>query len=205
MIPFPYQAAGAGRVSQPSAGGSGYATWNPTGLPANCSLIGGTLIASSTTFGARTIRATIAMPALGYFECSFTPSGDGVGAGLATSSASGTNYLGGDANGYGHYLPSNDVYRSGGVVFNGATISTTPVTVGFAFNSSTRNLWLRRPDSTWEGGGDPTAGTSPTLTLAAGTYFPACTPSTGASAITLNAGASAFALWTPSGGFTGIL
>ncbi|HVI59326.1 MAG TPA: hypothetical protein VM619_10735 [Luteimonas sp.] len=188
-----------------SSSGTVYATWNPADKATEITLSNGNRTAEVDGLGIRTARATIAMSGKQYFEASFAPNGDGVGIGLARSAADLFVYLGSDSAGYGHYLPSNDVYRGGSVAYNGATNSTSPVTVGIAFDAATLEMWvIVEGGSGFEGGGDPAAGTSPTLTLAAGTYYPACTPYTGASAVTINAGQAAFSLWTPSGGFTGV-
>lgn len=189
-------------------GGSGpiYATWNPSDKAASISLSGGNLIATGTTFGGDLLRATKFITGKMYYEGSFVPNADGVGFGLAPASDSLNQWVGG-ANGYGHFLPSNDVYNLGGVLWAGATRSVSPVTVGIAVDGI--KVWIRVTGQPgWEGGGDPAAGTSPTFTMlagTAGTYKPCATPYTaGAGAVTLNCGQSAFALWTPSGGFAGV-
>ena len=129
--------------------------------------------------------------------------GDAVAAGVATSAHTLSDYLGAQASGYGLYFPTGDIYNNGGIAYNGATNSNSPITCGFAIDGL--NLWARATgDSGWQGGGDPVAGTSPTLVLSSGTYFPACTPYNGTSSVTINAGQTAFSLWTPSGGFSGV-
>ena len=183
-----------------------YATWNPADKSGGITLSAGNRTADTPVFGGQMVRATKSISGKRYFECTFTPNGDGVGPGWASTGAGLNTYLGGDTAGYGHYLPGNDVYNNGSVVYAGATNSTSPVTVGFALDSATRRAWIivQGGGGGFEGGGDPAANTAPTLTLAAGTYFPACTPYTGASVITINAGQSAFTLWTPSGGYSGV-
>lgn len=185
-----------------------YATWNTGG--ASYSLTNGNRTASRTSGSGGAARSTSPFLDFTYAEFAFTPAADGIGPGLCNSTLnlSGVTYLGQDANGAGYYLPSADVYRSGSVQFNGSTYSTTPATVGIALRGSVGtgwNVFVRRPDgASFEGGGDPVANTSPTFTLPAGTYYPACTAGIGAGGITINAGQAAFVLWTPSGGFAGV-
>lgn len=190
-----------GQRRRGGAGGAIYATWD-TAVGTGFTFTNGNRTVAGT--GSKVSRGNIALSGLQYFEVSYTPAGNGIGPGLATTAHTLTNYLGSAAGGYGYYLPAADVYVSAAVVYNGATDSTTPVTVGFAFDASTRKLWVRRSNGTWEGGGDPAAGTSPTLTLAAGTYYPACTPGTTGGAHTINAGQAPFVLWTPSAGYGGV-
>jgi hypothetical protein len=186
------------------AGGSPYATWDPAHKASDISLSGGNLIATGASLGVHIVLGTIAISGKRYFECSFVPNADSIGVGIAVASTTLTNYLGQGALSYGHYLSSNTIYTGASAVYDGTNIATTPVTVGFAVDGT--SLWVRvSGESGWEGGGDPAAGTSPTLTLSSGTYYPACTPyTTGNGAVTLNAGQSAFSVWTPSGGFSGV-
>jgi hypothetical protein len=185
------------------AGGTTYATWDPAVKASDITLSNGNLTATGATLGSHMVLGNIAISGKRYFECSFVPNTDNVGVGVAKSSATLTSYIGQLTDTYGHYLPGNDIYNNT-LAYNGSTISTTPVIVGFALDGT--SLWVRvSGQSGWEGGGDPAAGTSPTLTLSSGTYYPACTPyTTGNGAVTLNAGQSAFSVWTPSGGFSGV-
>ncbi|MGP1666324.1 MAG: hypothetical protein ACTS5I_10545 [Rhodanobacter sp.] len=194
-------------LAQGSSGGSvTYATWNPSDKGANITLSGGNLIADGTVFAGEMVRATVAIVGKRYFECSFYPTADGTGVGVAPLGDTLGNYIG-SGDGYGHYLPGNDVYQHGGIVFLGATRSVSPAVIGIAIDGL--KMWVRvSGQAGFEGGGDPAAGTSPTVTMSgvtANTLRPACTPYTGtAGQITLNCGQSAFTLWTPSGGFSGV-
>lgn len=190
-------------ASEIGGGGATYAAWNPLDKDSSITLSGGNQVASGSVFGSRIVRADTAISGKRYFEFSFTPNTDNVGVGICSSGVPLTSYLGQNALSYGHYLPSNDSFTGGSAAYNGTTNSTTPIIVGMAVDGT--SVWIIvQGGSGFEGGGDPAAGTSPTLTVTSGTYFPACTPYSGSNAVTLNAGQSAFALWTPSGGFAGI-
>jgi hypothetical protein len=186
-------------------GGGSWATWNTDGFSGTYS--NGNRTITRASGGSGVCRSTSPFLDFTYAEFSFAPAGNAAGQGLCNASQSLTaTYLGVDANGAGYYLPAADVYRSAVVQFNGATYSTTPAVVGIAVRGSVGsgwNVWIRRPDSTWEGGGNPVTNTTPTFTMPAGTYYPACTI-TAASPTTINAGQGAFVLWTPSGGFAGV-
>jgi hypothetical protein len=192
-----------------SGGGPGpsYAEWDPAAHGGGITISGGGLVATgSGALGLGIARGDTALTGDQYFEVSFIPNADSVGVGVCAVGQNLGNYLGQNSTGAGYYLPSADTYLAASVAYNGSTDSSSPATVGIAFKASTNEGWVRRADGGgWEGGGDPTTGTSPTFTLAAGVYYPACTPYTaGNGECTLNAGQSAFAKWTPSGGFTGV-
>jgi hypothetical protein len=188
-------------------GGATYAGWDATAHGGGITISGaGRVATGSGSVGVGIARGDRSIGADAYFEVSFVPNVDNVGVGVCTTAVNLGNYLGQEAAGAGYYLPSADVYIAAAAAYNGSSDATTPAVVGIAFKPSTREGWVRRADGTgWEGGGDPTTGTSPTFTMAAGTYYPACTPYTaGNGECTINAGQDPFVLWTPSGGFAGI-
>jgi hypothetical protein len=196
-----------GLMADASAAGPSYAVWDATAHGGGITISGGGRVATgSTPLGLGIARTNIPITADSYFEVSFVPNANSVGVGVCTSGQNLGNYLGQDSTGAGYYLAGADVFISAAMAYNGSSDATTPAIVGVAFKPSTREGWIRRADGTgWEGGGDPTTGTSPTFTMAAGAYYAACTPYTaGNGECTLNAGQSAFVMWTPSGGFAGI-
>lgn len=183
------------------------ATWDPNDKNALITLSSGNRAAASSALGTVSVRATRALFGKKYFEGSYTINNDNVGLGLVTSLSGSLNqYVGQQAAGAGHYLPSNTVYRSGTVVYNGTDLGTagSPIKIGIAVDGL--KMWvIVEGKATFEGGGDPATGTTPTYTLAsAGIYYPACSPHSSAGTMTINCGQDPFTLWTPSGGFTGI-
>lgn len=189
---------------QPTGGGPAYATWNV--IPASYALTNGNRTANRSGAASGVARSSTAFSGKQYHENTFTPAANGVGPGVCNAAQNtGASYLGQTSDGMGYYLPGADAYRTGAVLFNGASDTTTPATVGMATDATAGDLkvWIRRANGGgWEGGGDPTTGSTPTLTLPTGTYYAACTCQTGTN-MTINAGQAAFVMWTPSGGYTG--
>lgn len=188
-----------------SSGAPTFAVWSIINKASWITVSGSNHIATGDAahYSAGLILGDRALPAgKSYMEFSFAPNADGVGVGVSRGSGL-TGYLGQPTDGYGHYLPGNDIYSGSLNVRNGTNNAVTPVIIGWAQDGLKVWIWIQG-QPTWEGGGNPATGTTPTYTIpTAGTYYPAATPFTGASAVTLNAGHAPFTLWTPTGGFAG--
>lgn len=104
-------------------------------------------------------------------------------AGIRGSTASLNNYLGQDSDGFGNWVDGasatgRSTYNNG-VQSNVLTSQPTP-TVGYRMRMAVDvgvGVWFSRWNGTsWIGGGDPAAGTSPTYALSPGTYRLAANP-----------------------------
>jgi len=113
--------------------------------------------------------------------------------------AAGTITLGlGTLNGVVQY----GISHSGSLVPSGSGSSFGNAdVVCLAYNQNTNNLWIRTNGNAWMGGGDPVAGSNPTLSgLAAGAYLIAVNAGTGGSgSVTGRFTAAACTMGIPSG------
>ena len=146
---------------------SGLVTWNPSDL-SGMTLSGGNLTATETSNVQAGVRATYGRNSgKFYFEVEVI-AGGGTGdwyAGLANGSVG----MNGAVSNVGYRL----MYRASPQMWaDGTTFSPSGLTalvngdkVCVAIDFATRNCWMRRNNSAWLGGGDPTAGTSATRTL----------------------------------------
>ena len=155
-----------------------YTTLNPSDKSVLVGLSGGDLIASALGASAGFARSIKPMTTPSYFEGIFT-AGGGAGAshaiGIATATANTAGamaYSTSDA--WAIWGPSDGV-RSGGVIAFGAPTPTGSV-VGIACDPSAGKMWLRLNGGPWFGGGDPTAGTSPTYSGLTGTLYAGACP-----------------------------
>lgn len=99
--------------------------------------------------------------------------------------------------------PPGYVSRTTPAYFNLGTALSIGSVVKGALNFSTNQAWLGLVGGAWVGGGDPAAGTSPTLSLPAGTYYIAsCSGGTSDPttwAVRIRTGAAQFTGTVPSG------
>lgn len=205
MIPFPFQAAGSGLVLPSSV--LAPTTWNPADTA--CTLSNGNLTAVRSGGGSNynSVRANNSISGKRYWEGTTTWGGSGsrAGIGIATTAMvlnSATQYVGFNATDCGCWGPNNQVFVSASATgrdFTNSPTTPTGTTYKFAFDSTTGKLWIGTVALGWFTG-DPETDTSPTVTMGAGTYFPAFTGASGNSdSVTANFGATAFAGAVPSG------
>jgi hypothetical protein len=154
--------------------------------------------------GLENVRATLGIPSgrPTYFEYTITAFTTAAQVGIGTLSASLSNYLGGDANGWGYGGNAGTKSNSGVDTAYGSTWGLNDV-LGVAYNGS---LWFRK-NGVWQNSGDPVAGTGAAFTgITGGTYYPMFGDGTG-SAVTiaaiLNTGGTPFT-YTPPVGFYGL-
>lgn len=178
-------------------GGAGFpagtATWNPSDKNASYTLSNGDLTADS---GAAVVmcRSTISKSSGKWFwENTVTTEGYFF-AGVATSSASLSSFLGNDAHGYGYYHNGNK-YNNGSGAAYGASFTNGDV-IGVALDMDAGTLTFYKNGSSQ---GQAYSGLS-------GSFFPACGngSGSGASVCVANFGASSFAYSVPSGHNPGV-
>lgn len=153
-----------------------------------------------------------------YVECLLSQRGpaDGFAFGLHRETASLTTYLGGNANGWGSWVSSaNRRTFTNATMSNDASVGAPSVNIRarMAVDIGAGQLWLSHFGNTsWLGGGDPVAGTSPTYTFTPGgdmfyialcPYHGVVTPTTSRNRLRLvlpadwaSAAPSGFGVWT---------
>lgn len=216
MIPT-LQIGGLGRRRRAAGGApSAYATWNPADKASTITLTNSNRSAqrtSSTSNTYNSVRATAAILVPSYWEVT-VPWGGGVGGlgavGVCLASMSlqsNTIWAGGQSDTVAVWGANNGVYQSGAGT-DYANAGATSI-YGFAFDPASGKIWIRdlsaSTGAAYFGGGDPAAGTSPSKTLAAGTYFPCATALDTLSLVyTANFGSSAFSGSVPAGFSAGV-
>lgn len=103
-----------------------------------------------------------------YFSAELSGHVDCSGVGVVNTSwgyTSSADYVGDDSNSIGVFTGGN-IYKGGSVIATIPDLDTSGV-IEFAVDgsSSPKKVWIRKAGGSWVGGGDPTAGTSPTATL----------------------------------------
>ena len=197
------------------AGGGGTGIWSPTDKSSGITLSSGNSIATRTG-GANTyvgLRGAVPITMPSYWEISVDwgmYGGGRAGIGLARASMAldtDSDYIGGTVDSASIWGPRNDTYYGG--PYSDYANSIGASVYCFALQPSTGKLWIRELvvlSGAWFGGGDPSAGTSPTLVIGSTTdYFPAIHILSGvADGFMLNAGEQAFVGGVPSGFAAGI-
>jgi len=91
-----------------------YATWNPSDKGANITLSSGNLHATNTVASWAAVRSTIGVSSgKWYWEVLYTADPSAAIFGVANGSATLTNYVGSDANGWGYYAPDGSKFNNG--------------------------------------------------------------------------------------------
>lgn len=163
-----------------------WATWNPADMGAYITLSLSDKRATSTHLaGANTIvRSTGAITGKRYFEMVVFRngySGEVTAGGVASNAASLLTYLGQTSDACGVWSPGGGVYVSSSKIrtISGLGVATTQ-RLDFAVdatNNASIKIWIRKSGGSWEGGGDPATGTTPTATIAiTGSLYAAATP-----------------------------
>lgn len=169
----------------PAGGGFTYATWNPADKGAQVTLSGGDLMATRNA-GAGMVRATQGKSSgKWYWEITYTTAGN-QNNGVANASASLTNYLTSDANGWGFWADDGNNNCAAGL---GAFADG--VVVGFALDMDAGTLTIYK-NNALQGGG-------PMCTGITGTIYPAWSCENNAVTGTANFGATTMAYTAPGG------
>lgn len=201
-------------LSGRSAGaGTTYATWDSAAKGTYITLGAGNLVAARTSASGsvyQCARATRSLSGKIYWEVkSDQPTGTpdatmalGISTVAATPLNDATQYLGYNAAAIGAW-DWNGVYCNDALVTTAPSTTTSPWTQRFAFDSSTNKLWMGDTENGWWSG-DPALGTSPIITMPAGTYYPMiCFGAFVNSTIRANFGADPWTGSCPSG-FAGL-
>lgn len=121
-------------------------------------------------------RTGLALSGKQYCEFVVTTYPAALATGIGICSSPPTALYGSGAFNLGHGnggcgLPANFYNNNGSLTTDAAYTFVQGDNIGVAYDSATGKLWLRR-NGTWLGGGDPAAGTSPTMTISTGgTYY----------------------------------
>jgi hypothetical protein len=179
VIPFPYQAAGAGRVGPSSVVSGAYSGWNPSDKAGTVTLSASDYVATGTIASAGNVRSVKSRNSgKWYVEFVATNFASTQGMGFATASASLSTYLGGDANGWclwGNYSADLRRYTNNAFVTHAGRTMATSEVFGMNIDLDAGRAW-------WSEGatvisGDPAAGTGPMATFTGGTtIFLAASP-----------------------------
>ena len=191
---------GYGAASTPSG-----VTWNPADKDSLITLSGGDLLAtrSGSDNSWRSVRATTSRNAGKlYFEIVNTTSvSTGMMAGIGTSAAALTSYPGAGTTSWGFHANASgsETYHNGSSSNSGGSQVGSGSYARIAVDLDAGKLWLGTSGS-WEGGGDPASGTSPTYSFTPGIdLFPMLGMYKTNQACTLRAAAGAMGGSIPSG------
>lgn len=162
----------AGAAGAPPAPPAVY-TWDPAATHANLTLSAGNLIVAKGSFDAlKTTRGTygIADTSNGYFEIEVLDGGSSpfMVVGVGTSSVDLADFVGGNASGWGYYQQTGEKYNNNTPTSYGATWTTGDI-IQVAYKNG--KVWFGK-NNTWQGGGDPAAGTGEAYSGITGTIYP---------------------------------
>lgn len=124
--------------------------------------------------------------------------GNDLGIGIDSVNTSTGTYFYSTATGYAYYFNGQKWNNNAGAAYGNSF--TTGDVIGIAIDMDNRYIYFSK-NGTWQNSGDPTSGATGTgkaYTFTAGTYYIAVNTA-GASVVTANFGASAFAYSIPSG------
>jgi len=151
-------------------------TWNPSDKASLIVLSGSDLIAGRTGSNTyQSVRATLARSGGGKFYAEFlmgavTPTSIMVG--LAKSTADLNSYCGSGTDSWG-YNQNGSTYNVGSQSTGFASYAASDV-IQIAYDPATGKMWWGK-NNTWQGSGDPAAGTNARYAATAGTaLFPMC-------------------------------
>lgn len=150
-------------------------TWNPLDKGALLTLSFGNLVAtvspSAGDFNSvRATRSRDAATAAHYFKVTVGDGGEQTTIGVANSSATLTNFVGSDTNGWACYGNDGGGLHGGSHHAYGATFGTSGDEILFVLKSGSI-FW--RLNGTWQGSGNPLTGVNPAYTSITGDLFPA--------------------------------
>lgn len=138
--------------------------------------------------------------------------GQAIGAGLHLGTANLDTYIGGDADGWSSFVigaaGNTRVNFHNGTIYNSTVVGTPAIgaRMRLAVDIDAGRLWLSHwGSSSWIGGGDPAAGTSPTFAIPAGaSYRLALCPRARTNVLALvdpgawaSAAPSGYGIWSP--------
>lgn len=174
------------------------ATWNSADKHANITLSNADLTAAAATTGWKSARATLPHAAKSYFEVTVDVLTNSQMIGFATTSASLSNYLGANAQGWQYASATGELVNNGTFTAFGSTYTQGDV-IGVAVDPAAGKAWFAK-NGTWQAGGDPATGANPAVTgFSALTVYPGTSIYQSGDQQTVNFGATAFAYTPPTG------
>ena len=188
-----------------SATASNWATLNPLDKGSSINLSNGNLQYDASGSIVQFSRSTIGVTTgKWYFEVTASTLGNGnVEWGIANQTASITNYIGSDGNGWG-FAPqtsgSSYKYNGGNAITYGTATGTG--TYAVAFDADAGKVWFSDKTGAWIESGNPAAGTNESFSGLTGTLFASLGQYSGSSQTTqgqINFGQRPFAYSAPSG------
>lgn len=158
-------------------GGPGALYWDPAKKGANITLSSGDTVATGSLGFNTVLSVTGHNSGKWYAEIKLVPGSSYWEQiiGVATAGVNVGNYLGSDANGWGYQPKDHTLTR---YQHGGASVSVSPPISaepdgGYArivYDADAGNVWFGN-STEWLGGGNPSAGTTPTFTVTPGTLL----------------------------------
>jgi hypothetical protein len=180
-----------------SANVSNYAVLNPLDVTSQGVRNGNLQCYGAGAWGHR--RSTIQMTT-GSWYWEVTPSFSGgsyIFTGVVTPSASLSQYVGQNANGWGFTTYDGAIINNGSSTAYGSAVASG-VVIGVAFDAATGKLYFRNA-SGWFNSGNPATATNPAVTIGAGSFFAAGSGYDSTDINNFNFGQQPFAYTPPSG------
>lgn len=140
-----------------------------------------------------------------YWEVTETISNNFGNTGLGTSTSNNQFYQDTSGNYFIQRSSESSFTNQGSWTSNGTTstiYSSASVRFGYAYDTATNKVWIRVNNGSWIGGGDPAAGTTPTVTISGTVYLVGSTYDTNTQSFTITSRTSQTD--TPPSGFTAI-
>ncbi len=159
---------------------TGPVVWNPADKAAEVSLSNGNLTATRSGGGVNNnaaVRGTTSKNSgKSYFEIHVdtsvgSASGDYSIYGIASAALGLNAYVGSTAASYGYEHSTGVKYTNGSGTALGAALAAGDV-LGVAVDLDAGKMWFAK-NNTWQGSGNPGAGTNPAFTGVSGTFYPA--------------------------------
>lgn len=149
-------------------------TWNPSDKAASLTLSNSdrTVLKASANAVFAAVRSTLGASVKRYAEVHINEGSTApyITVGLANGSMPLSYAVGQDANGWSYYEQTGEKYTGGSLSAFGATYTNGDV-IGVAYDPVGGNVWFAK-NNTWQGSGDPAAGTNPAFSgLASGLFL----------------------------------
>ncbi len=174
-----------------------YPTWNPSDKNAGVTLSNGNKTAATGASGGLMARATGGRSSgLVYVEATVDTAGSGGLFGVADATASLSNYLAADTHGWAYYQDGRKVNNASFPAYGSALSNGNILQMAVDFTAG--KIWWGI-NNTWQGSGDPAAGTNAAFSGLTGTLMVAIGTASNNHQITVNWGETAFSYTPPSG------
>ncbi len=152
-------------------------TWDPANTGTGATLSSGNLIITKTSgSGSYSTTRTTTSYSSGkyYFEVKVTETNTSnyMMVGIINSSASLSQAVGTNINGYGYYEQNGDSYYNNVATAFGSAWGLGDV-IGVAVDLTAGKIWFAK-NNTWQASGSPSTGANPAYSITAGGYYAAC-------------------------------